>query len=104
MKKATHKFKVEKAFYTELSKDEKKILPILANASLLVGELYLQQEKDQEKYPGAAFYPPDVSDEEIEEAARKNPQILSPFTIIEKDSKGIIAIRSEERRVGKECR
>lgn len=82
---AIHEFKVEKAIYEELAKDEKKILPILVKAARQLAEIYLDQERGYDKYPGANLYPPDISDKEIEQATKKNPAILSPFTVVEKE-------------------
>lgn len=83
-----------KASYSQLKTltyDEKKILPDLIEAARKIDRIYLLQEN--EKYPGANFYPHDVSIEQIKSAAKRNPKILSPFTIVEKDKSGsLIAI------------
>ena len=76
-------FKVEKAIFNELSFDEKKILPILIKVCHIVASIYKKQEYNHEKYPGASLYPYNVSDKEIQAAAKKNPAIFSPFAVVE---------------------
>lgn len=85
-------FKVEKATYTNLSEDEKKVIPLLVKAASLIDKIYLEQEQNFDQYPGAGFYPSDISDAEIERQAKKNPKILSPFTIVKKNGKNLVAI------------
>ncbi len=41
-----------------------------------------------EKPRGANFYPPDMSKEEFEEAAETAPELLSLYTVVERDSEG----------------
>lgn len=62
----------------KLSKNEKAVLKILVEAGRLIASLYLEQEKQ-----------PRLSKEEIEKAGKKNPDILSPYTVVEK-VKGIL--------------
>lgn len=76
-------FKVEKVFYDELSPAEKKILPILIKVCRIVASIYKKQEYNHEKYPGASLYPYNLSDREIKLATKKNPAILSSFTVVE---------------------
>lgn len=87
--KATREYKVKSEIYKSLSKDEKSILPILKRICKLVADIYLQQENENE--PGANFYPRGVTNKQIELFNRKNHQILSPFTIIEKTKVGFQA-------------
>lgn len=57
----------------KLSKNERAVLKLLVEAGKLIVPLYLEQENQQR-----------VSKEELENAAKKNPEILSPYTVIEK--------------------
>ncbi len=90
--KAIKEFKIDKAIYSELSKGEMKTLPLLAKAANILASIYADQEQGYTKFPGANFYPHDVSNQEIEKAASINPEILSPYTVVEKSAKGIVAI------------
>ncbi len=74
----------------KLSKNERQVLDLLAKAGRLIVPLYKLQE--DEKYPGANFYPHDATKEEIEKAATKNPQILSPYTIVERVEGKLVAV------------
>jgi len=73
-----------------LSASEKKIVQKLSEAASIIPSLYLAQRNPQ--YEGANFYPPDATKQEIERAARKNPEILSPYTFVERKGKGLVAI------------
>ncbi len=76
-------FKINKK---NLSVKEKKVLKELVLASNLLASLYSEQKDN--RYPGANFYPKDVSREEIKKAAEKNPDILSPYTFVERGKQG----------------
>lgn len=65
------------------SQKEKAVLKKLISAAKLIAPLYLKQKNP--KYPGANFYPPDATKEEIKEAAKKDPLILHPYTFVERD-------------------
>lgn len=73
-----------------LSKNEQEALKILIEAAKLIAPLYEQQENHE--FLGANFYPKDITKEEIENAAKKNPAILSPYTVVEKIDRELIAI------------
>ncbi len=73
----------------KLSKTEMKVLGLLIEVGELIAPLYLQQEN--QKFMGANFYPHDASKKEIEEAAKKNPDILSPYTIVERVNGKLVA-------------
>lgn len=73
----------------ELSDNERKVLNILVEAAKLIVPVYEDQEN--RKYPGANFYPHDISREDVKEAARKNPDILSPYTIVERANGKLLA-------------
>lgn len=70
-------FESDKKLYEQLSFEEKKILPILISVVEDVSKLYELQLKD-------GFYPVGVSKKELEKAVENNPNILSPYTIVEK--------------------
>jgi hypothetical protein len=69
-----------------ISESDQKALDLLMEAGEVTAVLYGQQKN--EKYPGANFYPPDATKEEIQRAAADNPNILSPYTIVERDGDG----------------
>lgn len=74
-----------------LSQNEKIILDKLISAARLIAPIYLEQRNS--RFPGANFYPHDASIKEITEAAKKNPAILDPFTVVERSkSNGLVAI------------
>lgn len=77
------KFKVN---LENLSSREMAILKKLIRAAELIAGLYLKQKN--KKYPGANFYPPKVSLEEIKKASRNNPSILNPYTFVERTKSG----------------
>lgn len=74
----------------KLSKNEQEVLNLLLEAGKLIAPVYAQQKNDQ--YPGANFYPHDVSKEEIEKAAQNDPDILSPYTVVEKKDGQLVSI------------
>jgi hypothetical protein len=81
-------FKIKKK---EFSPKEKVLFNKLTLAAKLIAPLYLKQKN--EKYLGANFYPKDAKKEEIEEAAKKDPAILSPYTFVEREKSGkLIAV------------
>ncbi len=65
----------------KLTKNEKDVLKLLVEAGRLIAPLYLEQEKQVRP-----------SKKEIEKAGKKDPNILSPHTVIEKVDGKIIAI------------
>ena len=84
-------FKIEKKLVNGLTKDEKKVLPLLIEAVKKVDKIFILQENDE--YNGANFYPHDATKAEIEEVAKENPKIFSPFTVVKRDLKGkLIAV------------
>lgn len=75
----------------KLSPSERKVVKKLIQAAQSIAPIYLKQENNHNN--GANFYPRDATRTQILEAAKKNPEILSPFTIIQRDKKGkLIAI------------
>lgn len=65
-----------------LSKDESEILEKLTEAAKLIAKIYENQVN------GGGFYPADASRQEIEKAAVAQPEILSPYTVVERDIEG----------------
>ena len=70
----------------DLTTSEKKVVKKLIKAAEAIAPIYLSQENI--KNNGANFYPRDVTKSQILEAAKDNPEILSPYTIIEKAKNG----------------
>ena len=73
-----------------LTSGGKKVLNKLIQAAESIAPIYQKQENS--KFLGANFYPHGTTKEEILDAARSDPEILSPFTMVEKDSGKLIAI------------
>lgn len=69
-----------------LTQNEQQTFDLLIEVAKLVAPLYLKQENRQ--FAGANFYPHDVTKAEILAANKKNPDILDPYTIVEKDDTG----------------
>lgn len=67
----------------KLSKNEKKVLDILVEAGRLIAPVYLEQENQAKQI---------ISKEEIEKAAQKDPNILSPYTVVEKINGELVAV------------
>lgn len=78
-----------------LSRNEREVLDLLIEAGELIVPLYQLQENNSQ--PGANFYPKGVSKAEIEEAAKKDPAILSPYTVVEKVNGKLTAIPYHEK-------
>lgn len=78
-----------------LSKNELQVLSLLKEAAKLIIPLYKKQEN--QKFPGANFYPHDIKKEEIEKAAKKDPQILSAYTIVERIGGKLVATPYHEK-------
>lgn len=74
----------------KLTKNQLQVLDLLIDAAELIAPIYLQQENH--KYPGANFYPHNVTHQEIEKASLKNPQLLSPYTVVEKVDGKFLAV------------
>jgi hypothetical protein len=73
-----------------LSMQEKKIIGKLGEAAKIISSLYLVQKNPQHR--GANFYPSDATKKEIELAAKKNPDILSPYTFVERKGAKLVAV------------
>lgn len=72
---------------SKLTSTEKKVVDKLVEAIRLLASLYQKQVE-----PEPSFYPQDTTKEEIAEAARLNPDILSPYTIVEKRNGKLIPV------------
>jgi hypothetical protein len=72
---------------SKLTKNEQAVLEHLIDAAKLIEPLY---EK-------VKFYPDDVSRDEIEKAAKENPEILSPYTVVEKNDDQLTYIFYHEK-------
>jgi len=65
-----------------LSKNELQVLDILIEAGKLIAPIYFEQEKQAEHQ---------INKAELEKAAKKDPTILSPYTVVEKINGKIVA-------------
>lgn len=72
--------------HLQLSRNEQKVLKTLEDAAEILAIIYAKQKNP--RYPGANFYPHDATKEEIENAAKKSPAILDPYTIVERNKSG----------------
>ncbi|OGC50316.1 hypothetical protein A2716_03850 [candidate division WWE3 bacterium RIFCSPHIGHO2_01_FULL_40_23] len=68
------------------SKTDLKIVEILKEAGKKVGEIFAKQADGD--FKGGGFYPTDATRKEIEEASKKEPKILDPYTVVKRDSSG----------------
>lgn len=59
----------------KLSKNERAVLKLLVEAGKLIAPIYLEQEKQAQI---------EINKQEIEKAAKKDSEIFSPYTVIEK--------------------
>lgn len=73
-----------------LSKNERQVLKLLIEAGKLIVPIYLKQEEQIKEKGG--FYPAGVSKEEVEKASRKDPNISSHYTVVEKINGKLVAI------------
>ncbi len=83
-------FNTDKNLAQGLTSDEKKAYPILVEAAKKVDKIYQLQENNL--FSGANLYPPDVSREQVELAAKENSKIFSPFTVVKRDNNKLIAV------------
>lgn len=79
------KFKLDKKVYTTLSEEDKKVLSVLEGVVKDVAKIYELQLKD-------GFYPQGITKKDIEEAGKKNPDILSPFSFVYKKNGKLEAV------------
>ncbi len=69
-----------------LSEKEKQIISKLSKVCEIIGSIFEQQISSN--CEGASFYPCDATKKEIEETAKKDPAILDPYTMVERNGKG----------------
>lgn len=74
----------------KLTKSEGAVLKLLVEAGKLIVPIYLAQE-NQIRQDGN-FYPKGVSKQELERAAKKDLDIFSPFTVVEKVNGKLVVI------------
>ncbi len=67
----------------KLSKNESQVLKLLVEAGKLIAPIYLEQEKQAKV---------EIDKKELEKAAKKDPAILSPYTVIEQLGGKLVAI------------
>lgn len=79
------KFKIGSQYYKSLTTPERKILEILEDVVKDTDEIYRKQLKD-------GFYAAGVTKKEVELAGKKDPEILSPFTYVDRKNGRLIAI------------
>src|SRR3990167_8324803 len=71
---------------TPLTASEKNVIEKLTKAAEAVAPIYEKQVNVL--YSQANFYPADATKEEIQQAAKNNSKILSPYTMVEINLKG----------------
>lgn len=79
----------------KLSKNEQEVLTLLIEAAKLIAPIYELQQNSN--YPGANFYPSNISQEEIAKAAKENSAVLSPYTIVEEKDGKLVAVPYHEK-------
>lgn len=90
-KKTDNYINIFKANQLNLSSQERKVVDKLLETAKLIGPIYQRQIND--RYLGGNFYPHDATESELTKAAEQNPEILSPYTVVERDkNKKLIAI------------
>ena len=71
---------------TPLAASEKKVTEKLTKAAEAIAPIYEKQVNALDSQ--ANFYPADATKDEIQQAAKSNSKILSPYTMVERDLKG----------------
>ena len=84
----TREFKLPSEVEASLSKNQRKILLSLVRAARRFGQLYT--EYDDKSDPRLPFYPLGVKKERILDAAKSNPEIISPYTIVSRSENGVL--------------
>lgn len=79
------KFKIGSRYYKNLTSSERKMLKILEDVVMDVDEIYKKQIKE-------GFYAVGITKKEVELVGRKDPEILSPFTFVDRKKGRLIAI------------
>lgn len=84
------KFTISKDVINSLPLSDKKVLSLLEESVRMLVDVYEQQKKD-------CFFPNDADKSEIEAAAKKDPQVLSPFTTVIRENGKLKAIPFHQR-------
>lgn len=84
------KFKLQKNLLARISEEDKKVVRMLDGVVYDLAWVYEAQLKD-------GFYPKDVNKEEIEQAGKKDPELLSPFTQVVRKEGELVAIPYHEK-------
>lgn len=79
------KYKIDKKYYANLSDEDLKLLKILEGVVKDMAAVYDLQLK-------IGFYPKGVTKRDLERANELDPQILSPFTFVTEQNKGLEAV------------
>lgn len=79
------KFKIDKKVYSALSNEDKTLLRLLKEVVKDASLLYKLQLRE-------GFYPKGITKQELEHAAKLNPEILSPFTYVERKNGELQAV------------
>lgn len=82
----------------KLSKNELAVLKLLVEAAELLAPVYLEQEKQVQQM--SDFFHNSSNKAEKEEAIKKDPQILSPYSIVEKVNGKLISTPYHIKYVG----
>lgn len=79
------KFRIRSEYYRNLTFSERKMLKILEEVVKDTDEIYRKQLED-------GFYMVGITKQELELAGKKDPEILSPFTYVDRRNGKLIAI------------
>ena len=79
------KYKIDKKYYSDLSREEISLLKILEDVVRDISDVYYLQAKE-------GFYPKDLSKQQLDKAAKSNSELLSPFTYVEKKTGKLEAV------------
>lgn len=69
------RFKINKELLSQITEEDKKVLKILEATIVDIAKVYEQQIKE-------GFYPKGITKEQLEKESKKNPQILSPYSVV----------------------
>jgi len=81
-------YTLPKEVETKLDKHQKRALDYLTAAARGLAAIYDEQRRPSSADPQEPFYPKDATKDEIREAGRQNPDILSPYTIVTRGDSG----------------
>ena len=75
-----------------LDKHQINALGYMVRAVRRIGEVYLEQSRPETAKLQEPFYPAGISRQEVREAGKVNPAILSPYTIVTRTESGLEAV------------